>query len=119
MFDSLMVERRVSHALDEVRRRERMAFPNELKKVRWALLKGEDKLTEADRETRRRVCRGKLQTGKAFNHLDALRELMREPDAAVAEKVLKGWCGWVSRSRVPERVTVWQTTRKRWDRIVA
>ena len=87
MFDSLMVERRVSHALDEVRRHERRVFRAELKKVRWAPLKGDDKLTEAD--------------------------------AAVAEKVLKGWCGWVSRSRVPERVTVWQTTRKRWDRIVA
>jgi transposase len=87
VFDSLQVERRVSHALDEVRRHERRAFRAELKKVRWAPLKGDDKLTEAD--------------------------------AAVAEKVLKGWCRWVSRSRVPEGVKVWQTIRKRWDRIVA
>ena len=119
VFDYFHVVQLVSHALDEVRRRERRAFPEELKKVRWALLKGDDKLTEADRETRRRVCRGKLQTGKAFNHLDALRELMKETDAAAAEKDLKGWCGWVSRSRIPEMVKVSRTIRKHWDGIVA
>ena len=61
VFDSFHVVQLVTHALDEVRRRERMAFPNELKKVQWALLKGEDKLTNADRETRRwprRISRG-------------------------------------------------------------
>jgi transposase len=119
----LAVEGRDSKALgqfaDHLRRRERRAFPEELKKVRWALLKGDDKLREADRETRRRVCRGKLQTGKAFNHLDALREVMKETDAAVAEKDLKGWCGWVSRSRIPEMVKVSRTIRKHWDGIVA
>ena len=119
VFDSFHVVQLARHARDEVRWRERRAFPEELKKVRWALLKGEDKLTEADQETRRRVCRGKLQTGKAFNHLDALRELMREQDAAVAEKDLKGWCEWVSRSRIPERVKVSRTIRKHWDEIVA
>jgi len=44
------------------------------------MLKGEDKLTAEERKTRQRVCAGKLQTGKAFNHLDALRFIMKQSD---------------------------------------
>jgi transposase len=119
VFDYFHVVQLVSHALDQVRRRERRAFPAELKGVRWALLKGEGTLTEAERDTRRRVCVGQLQTGKAFNHLDALRSLMREPDPAVAERDLKWWCGWVGRSQIPEMKQAARTLRHHWDGIVA
>ena len=46
----------VSNALDQVRRRERREFPEELKGVRWAMLKGEDKLSDEERAARSRVC---------------------------------------------------------------
>ena len=59
VFDYFHVVQLVSQALDQVRRRERREFPEELKGVRWAMLKGEDKLTEEQRTTRRRVCAGK------------------------------------------------------------
>lgn len=78
----------VSQALDRVRRRERRQFPQELRGVRWAMLKGEERLTDAERRTRQRVCAGRLQTGKAFNHLDALRQIMRQPDPVAAERDL-------------------------------
>ena len=119
VFDYFHVVQLVSQALDQVRRRERREFPEELKGVRWAMLKGEDKLTEEQRTTRRRVCAGKLQTGKAFNHLDALREIMKEPDAAVAERDLKWWCGWVGRSKIPEMKKAARTIREHWDGVVA
>lgn len=119
VFDYFHVVQLVSQALDQVRRRERREFPAELKGVRWAMLKGEDKLTEAERDTRRRVCAGKLQTGKAFNHLDALRSIMKEPEATVAERDLKWWCGWVGRSQIPEMKKAARTLRNHWDGIVA
>ena len=119
VFDYFHVVQLVTQALDEVRRRERREFPEELKGVRWALLKGEDKLTEEQRQIRRRVCAGKLQTGKAFNHLDALRAIMQQPDAKVAEQELKWWCGWVGRSQIPEMKKVARTMRGHWDGIVA
>lgn len=119
VFDYFHVVQLVSGALDEVRRRERREFPAELKGVRWAMLKGEDKLTEQERATRSRVCAGQLQTGKAFNHLDALREIMREPDPVRAEKDLKWWCGWVGRSQIPEMKRVARTIRAHWDGVVA
>jgi transposase len=119
VFDYFHVVQLVSQALDQVRRRERREFPEQLKGVRWAMLKGEDKLTEEERDTRRRVCAGKLQTGKAFNHLDALRSLMTEPDTELAERDLKWWCGWVGRSKIPEMKKAARTLRAHWDGVVA
>jgi transposase len=119
VFDYFHVVQLVSQALDEVRRRERHDFPQELKGVRWAMLKGEDKLSDEERAMRSRVCAGKTQTGKAFNHLDALRQIMKEPQAAVAEKDLRWWCGWVARSKIPEMKRAARTIRKHWDGIVA
>lgn len=83
------------------------------------MLKGEDKLGDEERATRSRVCAGKLQTGKAFNHLDALRDLMKEPDPLVAERSLRWWCGWVGRSQIPEVKKAAQTIRNHWDGVVA
>lgn len=119
VFDYFHVVQLVTQALDEVRRRERREFPEELKGVRWAMLKGEDKLSEEQRKIRSKVCAGKLQTGKAFNHLDALRSIMKQPDPAVAERDLKWWCGWVARSKIPEMKKVAKTIRSHWDGVVA
>ena len=119
VFDYFHVVQLVSQALDQVRRRERREFPEQLKGVRWAMLKGEDKLTDEERATRSRVCAGKLQTGKAFNHLDALREIMKEPVPEIAERDLKWWCGWVGRSKIPEMKRAARTIREHWDGVVA
>lgn len=119
VFDYFHVVQLVTNALDQVRRRERREYPEKLKGCRWALLKSYEKLTEAEKKIRDRVCAGQLQTGKAYNHLDALRTIMQEPDAAEAEKSLKWWCGWVGRSRIPEMKKVSRTIRKHWDGIVA
>lgn len=119
VFDYFHVVKLVSDALDKVRKRERWEFPEALKGVRWAMLKGEDKLTEEERRLRQRVCAGKLQTGKAFNHLDALRTIMKQPDPVAAEKDLKWWCSWVGRSKIPEMKKVSKTIREHWDGVVA
>ena len=118
VFDYFHVIAAVSAAVDRVRRRERHEFPEELKGKRWILLKGDEKLTEAERKERRVLCSGKLQTGKAFNHLDALRDIMRQNNPKAAEKDLKWWCGWVSRSRIPEMAKACKTIRDHWDGIV-
>ena len=119
VFDYFHVVQLVTTALDAVRRRERHEFPEELKGVRWAMLKAEENLTEEERKKRRRVCAGKLQTGKAFNHLDALRSIMRQYDPLQAERDLKWWCGWVARSKIPEMMKVARTIRTHWDGVVA
>ena len=65
------------------------------------------------------VCAGKLHTGKAFNHLDALRTIMKEADAALVEHSLNWCCGWVGRLRIPEMKRASRMIRAHWDWIVA
>jgi transposase len=119
VFDYFHLVQLVTQAVDEVRRRERKVFPEELKGKRWLFLKGDAKLSDAERLERQRLCAGRLQTGKAFNHLDALRALMAEPDPAEAEATLRWWCQWVGRSKIPEMKKVARTIRAHWDGIVA
>lgn len=119
VFDYFHVVKLVTEALDEVRRRESREFPEQLKGTRWIWLKSEGKLTEAQQAERQRLCAGKLQTGKAYNHLDALRTLMRQSDPAEAELALQWWCNWVARSKIPEMKKVARTIREHWDGIVA
>lgn len=119
VYDYFHVVQAVSTAVDEVRRRERHSFPELLKGTRWLFLKGDDKLTAAQRAQRDQLCRGKLQTGKAYAHLTALRDIMRQPEAQAAEQDLKWWCGWVARSRIPEMRAVARMVRRHWDGIVA
>jgi transposase len=119
VFDYFHVVKLVTEALDQVRRRESREFPEALKGKRWLFLKSEKKLSEPEQAERQRLCAGKLQTGKAFNHLDALRTLMRQSDPAEAAHALKWWCGWVGRSRIPEMMKVAKTIREHWDGVVA
>lgn len=119
VFDFFHVVKLVTEALDQVRRRESRQFPEELKGKRWLFLKGETKLSGEQKAERRRLCSGRLQTGKAFNHLDALRSIMRQSDPEAAETDLHWWCGWVMRSRIPEMKKVAQTIRAHWDGVVA
>ena len=119
VFDYFHVVQLATRALDEVRRRERREFPQELQGARWALLKPQNQLTPEQQQIRQRVCSGQLQTGKAFNHVDALRTIMAQTDVRAAEADLKWWCGWVSRSRIPEMKEVARTIRDHWDGVVA
>jgi transposase len=119
VFDYFHVIQMATGAVDAVRRREREKFPELLKGKRWLFLKGEDQLSEAEKAERARLCRGQLQTGKAWNHVDALRDIMKQKEVAAAEQDLKWWCGWVGRSRIPEMKKVAQSVRHHWDGIVA
>lgn len=119
VFDCFHVVQLAQQGLDQVRRRERLEFPEELKNKRWVVLKGVEKLTPEELAQREALCRGKLQTGKACNQVDALREILAENDHEADEEMLRWWCGWVRRSRIPEMVKVAKSIREHWDGIVA
>jgi len=81
--------------------------------------KGDDRLTDEERRTRRRMSAGKRQTGKAFDHLDALRSIMKQTGAKAATRDFTWWCNQVGRSRIPEMMKVSRTIRAHWDGMVA
>jgi transposase len=119
VFDCFHVVSAVSTAVDAVRRREQRQFPELLTGTRWLWLKGEDKLSQEQQEQRRGLLRrGRLQTGRAFERLEALRDILKQ-SSPQAEADLRWWCGWVARSRLPEMVKAGQMVRRHWDGIVA
>jgi transposase len=119
IFDCFHVVQLATRAVDEVRRRERKIFPQELKDTRWLLLKGYEKLDEEQKKRLRAVRTSHLQTGKAYNLLDALRATLQMKSAEEAERELFWWCQWASRSRIKEMVKVSRTIQDHWSGVCA
>lgn len=119
IFDCFHIVQLATRAVDEVRRRERKQFPQELKHARWLLLKGFEKLDEEQKSRLRTLRTSQLQTGKAYNLLDGLRWILQMNSAEEAERELFWWCQWATRSRIKEMVKVSRTLRDHWSGVTA
>lgn len=119
IFDCFHIVQLATRAVDEVRRRERKQFPQELKHARWLLLKGFEKLKEEEKSRLRTLRTSHLQTGKAYNLLDGLRWILQMKSAEQAERELFWWCQWASRSRIKEMIKVSRTLKDHWAGVTA
>ena len=119
IFDCFHIVQLATRAVDEVRRRERKQFPQELKHARWLLLKGYEKLNDEEKSRLRAVRTSHLQTGKAYNLLDSLRWILQMKSAEQAERELFWWCQWASRSRIKEIAKVSRTLQDHWAGVTA
>ena len=119
VFDYFHVVSLLTSAVDQVRRRESVQFPNLLKGTRYLWLKNDENLTEDQRNQRRQLCRCKLQTAKAYRHLFAFQDLLKAIDVKDAVDGLQWWYNWVCHSRLPEMISVAKSIKKHWDGIVA
>ena len=119
VFDFFHVVQLLTHAVDQVRRRESTRFPDLLKGTRYLWLKNEENLTPAQQEQRRQLCRSKLQTAKAHCHLAAFQDLLKAPAVEDAVGGLKWWYNWVCHSRIPEMIKVAKSVKAHWEGIVA
>lgn len=117
IFDHFHVIQLLTKAIDEIRRRERHSFPEELKNSRWLLLKAGEKLSKEETLRLAQIRRGHSQTGKAYNMLDSLRLILRDADVAEAEACLWRWTSWPLKSRIPEMQRVAQTIRDHFEGI--
>ncbi len=124
VYDRFHVQALVSKALVETRREEgrRLRGTDEeqtVKRSRWALLKRPVHLTEAEsaklaeiQKSNRGLYRGYLITAQ-------FRDILDRRQHNVVRALLKRWCGWCSRSRLPAFVKVARTIRDHMDGIVA
>lgn len=119
VFDQFHTVQLITQAVDEVRRRESKKVPELLKGTRYLWLKLEENLSEAKREQRRQLCRSKLQTAKAFCHLEAFQDLYKTLRGEEAVEGLKWWYNWVCHSRIPEMIKAAKSIKENWDGIVA
>jgi transposase len=119
IFDCFHIVQLATRAVDEVRRRERKQFPQELKHARWLLLKGYEKLQEEEKTRLRALRTSHLQTGKAYNLLDSLRWILQMKSAEEAERELFWWCQWARRCQIKEMMKVGRTLKDHWTGVVA
>ncbi len=119
VFDFFHVVQLLTTAVDKVRRRESVRFPDLLKGTRYLWLKNEENLTEVQQEHRRKLCQNNLQTAKAHCHLAAFQDLLKAEEVEDAVSGLKWWYNWVCHSRIPEMIKVAKSIKAHWNGIVA
>lgn len=117
-FDKFHVMKLLGDAVDETRREERKAFP-ELKGQRYALLKNPENMTDAQLDFASAFLSrsSTIKTARAFHLRLTFQDFYSQP-AQSAERFLRKWCSWASRSRVPAMIRVAKTIREHWDGVL-
>ncbi len=100
-FDRFHVMKKLSEAIDEVRRVEQREMP-ELKRSRYVWLKNRNNLTAKQAETLAWLTRPsmRLATTRAHRWREDFQRFYDQPDAAAAEAYLRRWCYGAKRSRL-------------------
>lgn len=126
VFDRFHVQQLANEALDEVRRREWNRIRRDdaeagrrMKGLRWALLKSDLTLTEAQRASLSELKRTNRRLYSAYLLKEQLGDILDRRDVPVVEELLRRWCASAVRTRLPEFAGVAKTIRRRFDGIVA
>ena len=119
-FDKFHVIAHASTAVDKMRRLEQKVDPD-LKGMRWALLKGRDKLTTAQRADLDALVAhaATKRTARAWLYREQLRDILECKQINVMSTLLRQWCTNVMRSAVEPMKEVAAMIRNHFDGIVA
>lgn len=119
-FDRFHVMKKLSEALDQVRRSEQADNPV-LKKTRYIWLRNENNLTKRQRETLAWLTRPsmRLQTSRAHRWMQDFKHLYSQPTEQEARSYLDRWCKGAMRSRLQPIKDFVQLVRNHYDGILA
>jgi len=124
VFDRFHVQRLASDALDEVRREQLREIRGTdagraLFQSRFALLKNPWNLTREQKQKLSEVQRTNAPLYRAYLLKETLAQALDYKQPARAERALREWLAWASRSKLPPFVKSARTIRKHFDRILA
>jgi transposase len=129
IYDRFHVQRLASDALDAVRRamvREAVAAaenghpgPSTLKKTRWVLLRGWQRLDKDERARLAEVQRTNRPLYRGYLLKETLAGALDYRQPARAEKALRSWIAWACRSRLRPFVRVARTIRSHFQGVLA
>jgi transposase len=119
-FDKLHVVAQTSAAVDQMRRLKQRTDPS-LKGLRWTLLKGRDRLSEASRADLDGLIAqaASKRTARAWLYREHLRDILDRKQINVVTAMLQQWCTNVLRSRVEPMKDVARMIRTHFDGIAA
>ena len=124
VYDRFHVQRLASDALDEVRRAQvRFVGGTEkgraIKGTRFALLKRPWNLTRREEEKLHELQRTNAPLYRAYLLKESLAEALEAPGPEEAERALREWLAWASRSKLKPFVRVARTIRQHFEGILA
>ena len=124
VFDRFHVQRLASDALDAVRREQLREIRGTdegraLFRSRFALLKNPWNLTREQKQKLSEVQRTNVPLYRAYLLKETLAQALEYKQPARAERALREWLAWASRSKLPPFVKAARTIRKHFDRILA
>jgi transposase len=124
VFDRFHVQRLASDALDQVRReqlREVRGTPEgrELFHSRFALLKNSWNLEQTEKDKLSDIQRTNIPLYRAYLLKDTLVKAMEYRQPWRAEKAIRDWLAWASRSKLKPFIKAARTIRKHFDGIMA
>ena len=124
VYDRFHVQRLASDALDEVRRAQLREIRGtdegrELFGSRFALLKSKWNLTRMEKEKLKDLQRTNARIYRAYLLKESLAKALDYLQPWRAERALRKWLAWASRSRLKPFVKVARTIRKHLDGILA
>jgi transposase len=124
VYDRFHVQRLASDAVDEVRREVQRSLAGtdeakELKGSRYPLLKNPWMLTRPERARLAAIQETNKPLYRAYLLKESLRDALDYKQPWRAERALREWMGWASRSQLEPFVRTARTVRKHLDGILA
>lgn len=118
-FDRFHVKKIITDAVDKTRRDERADYP-ELKGMRYALLRNEQTMTDAQLEFVSSLLLRKttMKTARAFHLKMSFDDLYTLRSPRAARSYLTRWCHWAVRSRVPAMIEAAKTIRRHFEGVL-
>lgn len=119
VFDLFHIMQHVGAAVDQTRRAllaEGVELP---KHSLWALRGNVQNLRPAQQDLRRRLMFEHDKLGRALGLRYVLQDIFQRTPPAEAEDLLRWWCGWAQRSRLPGFPAVARMLRAHWQGVVA
>ena len=119
-FDKFHVIKLINEAVDQVRREEAKTQPI-LKKARYAILKNEQNLTEAQKEKREEITLSKLnlKTIRAMHMRENFQAVYTAETKEGFTGLLRKWYYWATHSKLPAMIHVAKTIKNHWNGIVS
>lgn len=115
VFDRFHVQALASKALDETRRLERVRLrgvdTRTRRRLRWALLKDDLTLSEAEQAALACLQQENARVYRAYLLKEQLGDILDRRQVNVVQRLLEKWCSWAARSRLSEFVKLAKTIR--------
>ncbi|AKB59211.1 Mobile element protein [Methanosarcina barkeri 227] len=115
-FDIFHVMKAMNDGLNEVRIQEQKS--KELKNTKFMWVTNEENLTDKQRERLLKLQNQKLDTFRAYNIKESLRNLWKCESREEAEQYLKKWYFRATHSRLGAIIEVAKTINSHWDGIL-